>query len=173
MAPRELTELGRMLEQARNDLGLSLREVGRRSGMSEGRWRQIVAGTQPSGGRTIPVNVGPRTIASMALAVSADVRQALLLGGFERSPEQADLLVSDIHAGKRPPAARNFDLDFELERAAYLDVPQSTKAKLVTILAEVHEALQAAAAKAAAAETAESDEARSREPISDSTRLST
>jgi transcriptional regulator with XRE-family HTH domain len=81
-----LTPLGRLLEDARQALGLSKREAARRSGFTEGRWRQVVTGLQNTKDVNTPSNPRSATVAAMARAVGADVNEALRLAGLEATP---------------------------------------------------------------------------------------
>jgi hypothetical protein len=62
---------GRLIAEAAERLGLSIREASRRAGISYGRWRQIVTGQQHvSQGVVAPVRNAPaKTVARMARVV--------------------------------------------------------------------------------------------------------
>lgn len=82
--------LGEFLRTARGRM--SIREAARRADLSESRWRQVEAGVQKmAGGVEVPVHPRAETVAAMAKAISADVRQALELAGHD--PEQYAWLV--------------------------------------------------------------------------------
>ena len=67
---------GRLIEEAREQLGISQNEAAKRAGMSGTRWRQIVYG-EASGGPGVknPVHGNPETIAKMAHVVEITVEQ--------------------------------------------------------------------------------------------------
>lgn len=79
-----LTPHGAILEAARGER-MSKRAAADRAGISEARWRQIVSGKQSAGGERVPVNTRPRTLASMAHAVGADVAEVFEAAGFDLS----------------------------------------------------------------------------------------
>jgi transcriptional regulator with XRE-family HTH domain len=81
-----LTPLGKLLEDARKVLGLSKREAARRSGYSEGRWRQVVTGLQNTKDVNTPSNPKSSTVAAMARAVGVDVDEALRVAGLDATP---------------------------------------------------------------------------------------
>jgi transcriptional regulator with XRE-family HTH domain len=60
---------GAALQRAMVRERLSARQAANQAGISEGRWRQIVAGYQSAGGQHIPVTAPPATLARMAAAV--------------------------------------------------------------------------------------------------------
>jgi hypothetical protein len=84
---------GVLIESARRDAELSVRESARRAGISEGWWRQVVKGSQSvPGGAYVPVRGVPaKTIAKMATAVGL-------------SPERMEA------EGRRPDAAAQMRL---------------------------------------------------------------
>lgn len=57
------------IEAARKRLGLSIRAAARLAGISEGRWRQIIAGSMRVGGVEVRVNPKASTLAAMEKAV--------------------------------------------------------------------------------------------------------
>ncbi len=59
---------------------ISMREAAKRSGMSDGRWRQIVKGYQGTGTGRIPVVAPDETLARMALAVGVTDSQLVEAG---------------------------------------------------------------------------------------------
>lgn len=62
----------------------STRSVAAIAGISEGRWRQLEAGTLSAGrGHQVPARPKPATAAAMATAVGLDVATALRLAGFD------------------------------------------------------------------------------------------
>jgi transcriptional regulator with XRE-family HTH domain len=71
---------GALIQVAQKRSGLSAREAARRSGISEGRWRQVVNGYQTvSAGIHAPVTAPADTLARMAYAVEVqpdDLREA-------------------------------------------------------------------------------------------------
>lgn len=68
--PPEPPPEGVLIEQARRDARLSVREAARRAGISEGWWRQVVKGYQPTGeGGYILRHAPAGTVAQMAAVV--------------------------------------------------------------------------------------------------------
>ncbi len=85
-----LTALGNALEEARETLDLSKREAARRSGISEGRWRQIVSGFQRPGSGPAAGRPRRSTVIAMARAVGLDESKALRLAGYAPLPEVSE-----------------------------------------------------------------------------------
>jgi hypothetical protein len=89
--PPEPPPEGVLIESARRDAKLSVREAARRAGISEGWWRQVVKGYQSlSGGsfgtvRDVPAD----TVAKMAKAAGVTPEQ---LEGEGRRPDAAKIL---------------------------------------------------------------------------------
>lgn len=80
MNPRpEQPAEGRLITEALDRKGLSIREGARRAGISYGRWRQITNGWQSAGaGNYVPVTGPAGTVARMAavVGVSAEALEA-------------------------------------------------------------------------------------------------
>jgi hypothetical protein len=94
MEDRPLTPLGHLLEHARvNDVGISGREAARRAGISEGRWRHIVRGSQARSSGDIPVTAPARTIVAMAMAVEVDPTEALKTAGMDIPAEEVSAMI--------------------------------------------------------------------------------
>jgi transcriptional regulator with XRE-family HTH domain len=72
--PPEPPPEGVLIESARKNAGISVREAARRAGISEGWWRQVVKGYQSLSGGAYGVvrGVPAETVAKMAAAVQAD-----------------------------------------------------------------------------------------------------
>jgi transcriptional regulator with XRE-family HTH domain len=130
------TDLGELLERAREGLGLSVREAAKRAQISEGRWRQVAKGAQRIGDQDIPVNPRRGTVISMARAVGVAENEALhaagfdaaeheLLESFERpTPRQLkppadpiEALIQEIFDDARIPEDRKQELVRGLRRA--------------------------------------------------------
>lgn len=95
-----LTELGGLLEAARQRAGLSVRAAARAAGFSEGTWRQIVLGyRQVTADVRVPTNPKVSTVRAAAEAVGADVARALELAGHEREAEQIRATVGPAGQG--------------------------------------------------------------------------
>lgn len=68
--PPAPTQWGRLITAARMGLGISQRDAARRTGISEGHWRQITSGYQTvAPGRYSTVRGTARTVAAMAAVV--------------------------------------------------------------------------------------------------------
>lgn len=113
-----LTPLGKLLEDARNTLGLSKREAARRSGFSEARWRQVVTGLQNTKDVNTPSKPKSSTVAAMARAVGVDVDEALRLAGLESTPG----------TGASTPASD------PIRRVMLSDLPDGRKEEIVQVL---------------------------------------
>lgn len=127
-----------LLEAARTAAGMSKREAARRSGMSEGLWRQIVAD-----GRT--ATPSPRRLFEMATAVGVDAIDVLVAAGAPR--DTAEDIVSSFRALARNPHAAGddgpiSDEEFQqrLERIRGANIPRTQKARLLDALIDLVEA---------------------------------
>jgi hypothetical protein len=125
-----VSALGALLEQARVAATLSGREAARRSGISEGRWRQIVAnGKAPS-----------KTIVRMALAVEVEPGSALETAGKPATDEALAALVSEA---KRPratdPRRPVSGLAEEIDRIKGLPLDPNDKIRIANALIELYE----------------------------------
>ena len=89
--PPEPPPEGVLIESARRDAKLSVREAARRAGISEGWWRQVVKGYQSlSGGSFGAVRAVPaETVAKMARAAGVTPEQ---MEGEGRRPDAAKIL---------------------------------------------------------------------------------
>lgn len=95
----------------------STRSVAAIAGISEGRWRQLEAGTLSAGrGHQVPARPKPATAAAMARAVGLDVPVALRLAGFDPA-EHPELMPAPAPAPP-PPAAGPDDLPVALAELA-------------------------------------------------------
>jgi hypothetical protein len=145
MDDRPLTPLGQLLERARvDDLHISGREAARRSGISEGRWRHIVRGSQARAGGDVPVTAPATTIVSMALAVEVDPAEALKAAGFDASEEDIAAMVQRRRRPKlieRPvEVVGTGSLADEIERIRNLrGVSPEDKIRMVKVLVDLHE----------------------------------
>jgi hypothetical protein len=139
---RDLTPLGRLLEEARDGLKIGQREAAARAGFSGGRWHQVVTGRQPKGGRLIAVNPRPRTVVAMALAVQVDPGEALRLAGMDL-PADLDALVNDVRAelatkAQNAPATPT-DLASEIERIGRLELPADDRLRIIRTVMALYE----------------------------------
>lgn len=131
----DTTPLGELIEQAREEKGLSKREAARRAGISEGRWRQVVSGQQKSGNVTIRVNPRPATIVAMARAVGVDEKKAMDAAGYTSwipqfapavehvdaidvpADDPVEALIEEIYANAHMPEERKQELVRLIRRA--------------------------------------------------------
>ncbi|WP_344610337.1 hypothetical protein [Dactylosporangium salmoneum] len=154
MTDRELSALGELLEPARADLRISVREAARRAGISDTRWRQLVAGTASGGaGQRISVRPTERTVVAMALAVKADPGAALGAAGFDAEPgpklaavvDEVWAKISHLQPSGGSPArtpvrqGQGFDLQYELTRIRRLDEPAQVKLALIQGVLDLYE----------------------------------
>jgi transcriptional regulator with XRE-family HTH domain len=98
-------QLGHYLREKREAAGLSIRAAARKAGFSEGRWRQLERGYQPSGGERIPANPRPSTVVQAADALGADAEEALKVAGLDADVAEVrrELEETDL-APIEPPA---------------------------------------------------------------------
>jgi transcriptional regulator with XRE-family HTH domain len=87
---------GALIKAARAVSGFSQREAARRAGISESRWRQIVAGFQSVGGKKVAFRSPDETVARMASVVGVTPEQLEAVGRAE-----AAAALRDIEAGKQ------------------------------------------------------------------------
>ncbi|MEU3013407.1 helix-turn-helix domain-containing protein [Nocardia asteroides] len=100
---------GALIQAAREDAGYSKRQAARKSGISEGRWRQLEDGWEVTRGAKIPVRTTPETIVQIAHAMAIDAEQLLKAAGIDpgaapvvdvvyaqRTIDVSDLTVDEI-----------------------------------------------------------------------------
>jgi len=82
---------GRALQEARERLGLNVRQASIKAGISEGRWRQLEMGYQRVASDVfVPANPKVSTLRRVAAAVGLDLRLAFEKAGL---PVPADVLA--------------------------------------------------------------------------------
>jgi transcriptional regulator with XRE-family HTH domain len=145
---RDLTQLGALLESAREALGLSMRTVAERAGVSSGRWHQVVTGRQQKGDRLMPVNPKSRTVVAMSVAVAVDPAEALSAAGIEMTPDEITKLVDDV---RRELAQRNSadaaptvpaNLADEVKRIGALDLSADERLEIIRTVVALYEQQQ-------------------------------
>jgi transcriptional regulator with XRE-family HTH domain len=125
------TELGRLLEQARQGKGLSLRAAGERAGFSESRWRQLVN-----------VGRGPgKTVVAAALAVDADPAHALALAGIPPEPDVLQALIEEAQRPKKRPESTVSGLAEEIERVRALPLNARERLRVTREIISLYEDL--------------------------------
>lgn len=135
---RELTPLGRMLEEAREAIGISGREAARRATITDTRWRQVVSGIQARGDKTSPARPRPQTVVAMALAVDVDPAAALKAAGMDDDPKRVVALIGELD--RIPPPAAADALAAEIEAiAAMSGVPRAVKLRMIAAAREAWE----------------------------------
>lgn len=89
----ERTPWGAVIDEARKQMRpkLSATKAAEQSGISEGRWRQIVLGYQSSGGVRIPVQGPADTVARMAETVGVTPEQMIEVGRADVAEEMSRL----------------------------------------------------------------------------------
>jgi len=88
--PPEPPPEGVLIESARRDARLSMREAARRAGISDGWWRQVVKGYQPTGEGGYILRHGPAdTVAKMAAVVKLNPERMEAEG---RRPDAAEVM---------------------------------------------------------------------------------
>jgi len=102
---RDLTPYGRIIEAARGKV--SVRAAAKRAEISEGWWRQVVAGVQKAGGILIPVNPSDTTLVAMATAVGADVEAVLRAAGY--APDEISSAMQEVDA--QPSGIKDYSDD--------------------------------------------------------------
>lgn len=89
---------GRLIERAREKLGISQAEAGRQAGVSGQRWRALVKGYKEGGRQTVRGRAD--TLARMARVVGL---QHVDFIGVGRPDVALELLRDDLDAGAKPP----------------------------------------------------------------------
>lgn len=110
---------GKLLEQARTQVRVSIRSAAKKSGISEGRWRQIEKGYQSVGGTRVPVSAPPATLMRMAtvVGISADElseagrEDAAALMGMSESPVDPADEVQRVQEWAEDPLRRPLPAD--------------------------------------------------------------
>ncbi|NKS58954.1 helix-turn-helix domain-containing protein [Rhodococcus hoagii] len=97
-------EVGRRIQQARENLGLSARAASRRAGIGDGTWRYMEAGFETKRGQRWPVKPTPVTLAKMARAVNLDPNELLSLAGLRDSE------ISNERGSNESPTTYEIDL---------------------------------------------------------------
>jgi hypothetical protein len=94
---------GKLIEDAADNLDISIREAARRAGLSYGRWRQIVKGYQNvSPGVYAPVRNAPaKTVARMAAVTGVTPEQMETDG---QRPDVAEAMRRNAEARVTPPS---------------------------------------------------------------------
>ena len=114
--PPEPPPWGILIETARRDLGLSMREAARRAGVSEGWWRQVVRGYQSmAGGGYGLIKPPAATIAKLAKAVHVTPEQMEAEG---RHSDAAAILRQDARPAPPPHREADFGGATDADRAA-------------------------------------------------------
>lgn len=88
---------GALIEQARDDAGLSVREAARRAGISDAWWRYVASGRQGNNPVTGPAD----TVAAMARVVGVDPDS---LAGKGKRPDAAEVLRALLEHEAAAPA---------------------------------------------------------------------
>ncbi|WP_344677340.1 helix-turn-helix transcriptional regulator [Saccharopolyspora taberi] len=83
---RDDWEFGRELQRRREIAGLSKRGLAERSGISEGRIRQLETGIQRVNRENVPARPSAPTVSRVAKALGWDVDDALTLAGLADAP---------------------------------------------------------------------------------------
>lgn len=128
--------LGNLLRHGREEARISGREAARRAGITEGRWRQVVAGD------TAPA----KTIAAMALAIGLDPKQALAAAGMSMSDESIAKLAAEVQQRAETRAAETLTgaalsragLADEIERIKSLPLPPEEKIRVAKALIDLY-----------------------------------
>ncbi|AWN03715.1 immunity repressor [Gordonia phage Jace] len=97
-------EVGRLIQQAREDLGLSARAASRIAGIGDGTWRYMEAGYEIKRGQRWPVKPTPVTLAKMARAVGLEPRELLIVAGIRDAEHEPP------HGRTSGDAVRELDL---------------------------------------------------------------
>lgn len=87
---------GRLLRDARETIGLSIRAAAREAGISEGLWRQLEKGQRGVGaGIVLPTNPRPSTVRAAARVVELDLARALEVAGHLEEAEEERRALAD------------------------------------------------------------------------------
>jgi transcriptional regulator with XRE-family HTH domain len=116
-SPRQRPE-GKLIQAARELIGLSIPKAAERIGISDSRWRQIESGFISQGGRQVPVT-GPRgTVARMAQALAVTPEQLDKAG----RGDAAEVLRHRLAAGEDAAAAPDLPDDLPDDLPGMLEV---------------------------------------------------
>ncbi len=112
---------GKVIADAAEQIGTSVRQLAAKAGISDTRWRQIVSGTQPTGrGQYLEIIAPAKTLARMAQAVELGPEDLEAAGRsdaadelrrlIERAPSEmsggANALIREINDDPRVPEER-------------------------------------------------------------------
>lgn len=98
---------GALIQRAMIRQRLSARQAATKAAMSEGRWRQIVAGYQSARGQHIPVTAPPATLARMAQAVGLTPDDLTTAGRADAADVLRDLATAQPGPAQSTPASRS------------------------------------------------------------------
>lgn len=127
------TELGQLLETARQKAGISGRQAASRSGISATRWRQIVRG---EGGRPPAV-----TVVAAALGVGADPAQALTAAKLPADPDRVASLVEEARKVREKGTRQVSGLAEEIERVRALPLDAKERLRVTREIISMYEDL--------------------------------
>lgn len=85
-------ETGRLLQQAREDAGLSRAQAAENAGMSQSWWQKLEKGYTTKGGKTVMAHPRAETLSRAAEAVGLDPETLLIPAGLRESPVEEGLL---------------------------------------------------------------------------------
>ncbi|GIE30010.1 hypothetical protein Ait01nite_030550 [Actinoplanes italicus] len=129
------TELGRLLEAAREKAGISGRQAAARSGFSATRWRQIVNG---EGGRP-----PAPTVVAAALGVGIEPGSALEAAGLPSDPATINAIIAELaKARDKNRTTRSVTgLAEEIERIRALPLPAQERLRVAQGVISLYEDL--------------------------------
>jgi hypothetical protein len=137
---------GALLHKAMIRKRLSARQAGPLAGISEGRWRQIVAGYMSARGQYIPVTAPAKTLAHMAAAM--DLTPDDLIKADR--PDAAEILEDLIRSGAAPTrGSAPQDEEEALVKVMRSNLTDEQKKALVQLLIAERAAAEQARAKRA------------------------
>jgi hypothetical protein len=126
---------GAALQRAMVRERLSARQAANQAGISEGRWRQIVAGYQSAAGQHIPVVAPAATLARMALAVNLTAEDLVDAGRTDAADVMRDLTQRRPQpVTETPDDDLTSDRDEALRRVMLSDLPDDQKRRIAKLL---------------------------------------
>lgn len=138
---------GKLLQDALQTTGRSIRQVAAEAGMSDARWRQLVKGSMNKGGHVVEEIAPAHTLARMAQVVGVTAEQlrhadrpdaASALESLTKGSKGGGLqVVASIHAGH---AADEIDLIYESSMSATQKLEAIRKVLLLRAQADAEKA---------------------------------
>lgn len=121
----------------------SIRKLAANVGISDARWRQVVAGYRSEGGRHMPVRANPKTLARMAAEVGVTAEELRAVGRDDAADEliRTGDLAQPVGPGEapaiRPQDQQLADLISQISR---LSISETQRLELIEQVVALHQA---------------------------------